>query len=91
MNAASMSAGMGLVTRHSLLADREYTAVVRLRADIGSRKIRIAGSFDQFLNDEGWRRVRRTAEMLERRRRGRSRRERRLLRRSATASALFLW
>jgi hypothetical protein len=71
MNAASLSAGMSLMTRHSILARREYTAIVRLRADIGSRKMRNRKRFrDQFLNHEEWRQVRKAAGMHERHRGG---------------------
>jgi hypothetical protein len=67
MNAMSISAGVGLMTRHSILARRDYTAAVRLRADVGSRKIRNRGVFrEQFLNHEGWRIVRKAADTLER-------------------------
>ena len=66
MNAASMANGVDLMMRHASLtgqtASQLYSAAVRIRADVGSRKMRGRPDFrSQFLDDVGWAHVRRRA------------------------------
>ena len=58
MNTAAMVGGVDLVSRHAAAMNHTYAAIVRMRADVGSRKMRGKPEFhEQFLNANGWRRV----------------------------------
>ena len=62
MNTAAMLGGLDLMTRHAAAMGHTYDAVVRLRADVGCRKMRGRPEFrEQFIDTDGWQRVRKKA------------------------------
>ena len=62
MNMAGMLGGLDLMERHAAAMGRAYDAVVRMRADVGCRKMRGRPDFrEQFMTVEGWERVQRRA------------------------------
>ena len=62
MNVAGMQAGLELMRRHAASMGLNYTAVVRIRADVGGKTVaEKRGWSQQFLSEVGWYHVQRRA------------------------------
>ena len=64
MNVASMAGGVALMRQRAEMTGQSYAAAVRIRADVGSRKMQGRSDFrQQFLDATGWAHVRHRAQL----------------------------